>query len=102
MSMFVLVMGMMAVTYVPRLLPMIVMKKRRLPQRLRTLLTCLPYAALGALLIPGGLDAVEGQPLVSVAGMGVAFVVAWLFRNTIVTVFAASAMVFLLLAVLPG
>ena len=102
MNMVILVVGMMAVTYAPRLLPLIVMEKWRLPKRLRTLLKCLPYAALGALLMPGGLDAVAGQPVVSVAGMGVAFAAAWMFRNTIVTVFAAIAVVFLLLALLPS
>ena len=47
--------GMWAVTYFPRLLPLLTLSRIRLPDRLMTWLSYLPAAILSALIFPGAL-----------------------------------------------
>jgi branched-subunit amino acid transport protein len=85
-SFFLLVLGMTAVTYLPRLLPLTILKGRRLGRRLALFLSFIPYAAIGALVIPGGLNAIEGTPIASVIGLAAALLSAWIFRSFILTI----------------
>ena len=96
MSLLFLVLAMMLVTYLPRLLPLVILGGRRLPKSLRLFLGCIPPAALGALIIPGGLEAVEGSLVLSIAGMAAAIVAAWFVRSLILTVLVSIAAVFVL------
>lgn len=75
-----------AVTYIPRLIPMYLINMERIPGRLRLFLSFIPYAALGALILPGSISAVSGRPLVSGLGIASAVVIAWFNSNIIVTV----------------
>ncbi len=86
MRFFLLSLGMMVVTYLPRLLPLAVLRTIRLPRRLSMFLSFIPFAAIGALIIPGGFSAVEGSWVPSVVGLAAAFLSAWLLRNIVVTV----------------
>ncbi len=54
-----LIVGMMAVTYIPRLLPGLWVGRYRLPPAFERWLQNIPYAALGALIFPG---IVRGEP----------------------------------------
>ena len=47
--------GMMLVTYVPRLLPLLALSQVRLPDRIMSWLSYLPAAILSALIFPGAL-----------------------------------------------
>jgi branched-subunit amino acid transport protein len=85
----ILILGMAAVTYVPRLLPMAFLPGKKLPRRLRRFLSCIPFAALGALIIPGGLDAIPGELLLSGLGLVAALISAFFFRNLLVPMAAA-------------
>jgi len=87
--------GMMVVTYLPRLLPLAVLRNIRLPRRLSVFLSFIPFAAIGALIIPGGLGAVEGSWVLSAVGLAAAFVSAWLLRNIVVTVVLSILAVYL-------
>ncbi|MFW6180718.1 MAG: AzlD domain-containing protein [Spirochaetota bacterium] len=66
------------VTFMPRFLPLYVLQDVSMPPAARRFLICIPYAALGALIVPGVWDAVPGSPLAALAGMGIAVTVAWL------------------------
>jgi branched-subunit amino acid transport protein len=48
-----LVLAMGIVTYIPRMAPMVLLNGVKLPARLRTFLSFIPFAALGALIFPG-------------------------------------------------
>lgn len=48
-----IVIGMAVVTYFPRMAPMVLLKDIKLPHFLKTFFQFIPYAALGALIIPG-------------------------------------------------
>ena len=96
-----LIAGMVAVTYGPRLAPFLLLKGRGMPAFFRRFLGQLPIVALAALVIPGVLDAVPGDPFVGVGAMVVAAGAAWLSRNLIVPVVVAVAAAYLALTMLP-
>ncbi len=52
-NLFLLILAMALVTYIPRMLPMVLLKDIQLPTLLNRFLKFIPYAALGALIFPG-------------------------------------------------
>ncbi len=52
-NLWLLVLGMGVVTYLPRMLPIVFLKDIKLPRFLMSFLRFVPYAALGALIFPG-------------------------------------------------
>ncbi|MBT3272043.1 MAG: AzlD domain-containing protein [Spirochaetales bacterium] len=65
----VLVLGMMVVTYLPRLAPFILLRTAKLPVFLQRFLRVLPVCALGALLLPDLIDSIPGHPWAAAAGV---------------------------------
>lgn len=92
-----LVILMMIVTYIPRMLPMYFIDVEKIPDELKRFLSFIPYAALGALILPGSVNAINGRPEVSVIGIATAAVIAWFNSNIIVTVFLTVAVTYLML-----
>ncbi|SDJ42353.1 AzlD domain-containing protein [Salimicrobium halophilum] len=90
------IVGMALVTAVPRVVPVFIMEKLNLPGWGRKWLAAIPYAALGALIIPGIFTVIEGQPWIGMAGGGAALTVAWLRAPIMVVVLVAIAIVFIL------
>ena len=64
-----LILGMAAVTYLPRLLPFLILSNKRIHKRLDAFLKCIPAAAIGALIIPGVLSATPDMPMAAIGGM---------------------------------
>jgi len=64
------ILGMAAVTYIPRLMPFLFLGNKAIPERLDAFLKCIPLAALGALIVPGMFQATPDLPAAAVAGMG--------------------------------
>lgn len=88
--------GMFLVTFLPRLIPFLFARQLDLPPWIKKWLKFFPYAALGALIFPGILEAVPGKPALA-AGAGVLAAVCSLFiRNITVIVVLAIAAVLLL------
>lgn len=52
-SLFILVLGMALVTYIPRLVPLLWLKELTLPPLLKRFLLFTPYAVLASLIFPG-------------------------------------------------
>ena len=87
---------MFLVTFVPRLIPFLFARQLDLPPWIKKWLKFFPYAALGALIFPGILEAVPGKPALA-AGAGILAAVCALFiRNITVIVVLAIAAVLLL------
>lgn len=82
------ILGMAAVTYVPRLVPLLLPPDRAYPAPVRRFLTYLPFAILGALIMPGALHA-TGDTLSSAAGLAVAVLLAWRRANLLIIVLGA-------------
>jgi branched-subunit amino acid transport protein len=83
--------GMMLVTYVPRLLPLIIKREGEPPAWLERTLRLLPFTAIGALLIPDGFLAVNGRPGISALGLLLAAAAMWLTRQPFLAVVIAVA-----------
>lgn len=84
-----LILGMAAVTYVPRALPVFFTDRLTLNGRIRNFLSLLPYTALAALIFPGVLSVDAAHPLFGIAGAAAAAVLALKKRPVIVCVLAA-------------
>ncbi len=84
--------GMCLVTYVPRILPLVMGDGLVLPALVRRWLSYFPYAAIGALIFPGILTSVPRSPWIGLAAGGLAFGIAWKVKSPMVAVLAAIAL----------
>ena len=84
-----IIIGMTAVTYIPRLLPLILRSNGEPPQWMKRTLQLLPFTAIGALLVPDGFIAINGNVPVAAVGLAVAAAVTWLTRQPFLAVIAA-------------
>lgn len=89
MNIKLLTLGMMLVTMTPRILPFYMFDAEKLPQKVRTFLSFIPFAVLGALILPGGLTGVSGNVLVSTLCLLVAGAIAWLKGGIILPIIGA-------------
>ncbi|MFZ5643260.1 MAG: AzlD domain-containing protein [Bacillota bacterium] len=92
-----LIVGMMAVTYLPRLLPLIVLSDRPLHPLLRRFFLYIPYTALGALIIRGAVEAQSGMALATFAGIGVAAICSWVKGGLVSSVAVSILTAYLIL-----
>jgi len=67
-----LIIGMTTVTYLPRLIPLLIMTDRPLPPRLKRFLLYIPYTALSALIIRGVMQSPSDMRLATLVGIGAA------------------------------
>lgn len=87
MNLLYLVLAMAVVTYVPRMLPMVLLRHVSLPDYCKRFMQLLPYAALGALIFPGVLSSTgTGHTQAAVAGSVLAIILAWFETNLIIVV----------------
>lgn len=78
------------VTYLPRMIPLVLLGDRKLPPFWENLLRYIPYAVLGALIFPETLTS-TGHFSSSLAGTVAALLLAWFGRGLIEVVFGAMA-----------
>ena len=95
-SIFFAILIMAAVTYLIRMLPTVLLRKRLKNRYLLSLLAYLPYAVLGALTFPAVFYS-TGNIAVSVAGCAVAFGLAFFRVPMVVVSLAATGTAFLML-----
>ncbi len=76
-NIILLIFTMMVVTYLPRVIPFFVMNKKKTPEHVKQFLNYIPFAILGALIIPDGINAIEGNYLVSSVSLLIAGLLAW-------------------------
>lgn len=98
-SIMIIIIGMMVVTYIPRVMPFYTLHGKALPKQLKRFLEYVPYAALGALIIPGALDSIPNHPLAIIIGLFVAFLYSWVKGGIIVSVVGSMVAAFLVLTV---
>jgi len=85
-----MIIGMGAVTFIPRMLPFIMFRGKELPPFLQGVLKNVPYATLGALIFPAVLY-IQEDIWYGVIGALAAFIIAFLGANVIVVVMGAIA-----------
>lgn len=98
-NVLILILGMAIVTYIPRLLPFIMVDGKQLSPKLEKFLTFIPYTALGALIFPGVLTAIPEMPLAASAGIAFAFLFAWYKGSVIIPVLGSILVSFLVLLI---
>lgn len=87
-----IIIGMLVVTYIPRLLPFYIISKIKLSPRWRLFLTYIPYTSLGALIIPGVLQATPTMPIAGIIGISFVFIYGW-FKDGIIIPVVGSVIV---------
>ena len=92
-----LVIGMMAVTYLPRVIPLVLLQNAKLPPFLQKFLQVLPVCALGALLIPEMLGSIPDNPIAAVVGTAPAGVVSLTRGGLLLSVVAGVGVAYLVL-----
>lgn len=97
-----LILGMMFVTYIPRLLPLVMVSGKKLPEKLERFLSFIPYTALGALIIPGVFSAIPEMPLVSLLGIGFSFAYALHKGGIIIPVLGSILVTFTMILIKNG
>ncbi len=92
-----LVLGMMAVTYIPRVVPFMLLRDLKLPVFLRRFLRVLPACALGALLVPDVFTSIPGKPLSALLGATVSGAVSLTKGGLLLSVIAGVGAAYLFL-----
>ena len=87
---YLMILGMSLVTYLPRVLPAFLMGRIRLSARVERFLQLIPYTAMTALVFPG-VFSVDTNPVLGVVGAAVAGGLAWKKCPIMVCVRAAVA-----------
>lgn len=93
---FLLILGMTLVTYIPRAIPAVLVERMKFGPRAEKFLKLIPYTAMAALIFPGVLTVDEANPFIGLAGGAVAGVLAWKKCPLMVCVLAAIATDFLI------
>lgn len=87
--------GIMAlVTYLPRMLPLVFMKRKIENRFVQSFLHYVPYAVLAAMTFPDIFSSTAGLPS-ALCGLAAALVLAWTRRGLLTVALGASAAVFL-------
>ena len=86
-----MILGMTAVTYIPRALPAVIIDKLRFGAKVEKFLKLIPYTAMSALVFPGVFSVDAARPEIGLVGCAVAGVLAWLKLPVMVCVVGAIA-----------
>lgn len=97
---WLLIIGMTLVTYIPRMLPSVLIEKMRFGPKMEKFLNLIPYTAMAALIFPGVFTVDAAHPIIGVAGGAAAFLLAWKKCPVMVCVLAAIAVDFALYLIL--
>lgn len=88
-----LIIGMGIVTYLPRMIPIVILEKLELPPFIKRFLGFVPYAALGALIFPGILESTNSYASAIFGGL-ISVLIALFNVNIIFVVFGGIAGVY--------
>lgn len=94
-----IIIGMAAVTYIPRLIPFLMLSDRKIPARVDAFLKCIPVAAIGALIIPGVFNATPDKPLAGILGITFTLVIGFWKGGIIIPVLGSvvvTSLIFLI------
>ena len=94
-NIWLLILGMAVVTYVPRALPAVLIEKMHFSPKVEKFLKLIPYTAMAALIFPGVLSADAARPEIGVIGGVTPAVLAWKRCPVMVCVLAAIGVDFL-------
>ena len=85
---FPLIVGMTIVTYLPRLIPMLILKDRPMHPKVKKFLIYIPFTSLSILLVRGVIETDPQTLIPTIVGIGVAGLVSWIKNNLVLSVVA--------------
>ncbi len=86
---YILILGMMIVTYLPRLIPFYLLSRKKIPCKFEKFLYNIPFAALGALLLPGCIYAIPDHKMVSTIGVAISLLLGYIKGGVVIPVLGA-------------
>ena len=89
MEVLFIILGMTAVTYIPRALPAVILDKLKFSAKVEKFLKLIPYTAMTALIFPGIFTVDTAHPEIGIVGGLVAILLAWRKVQVIICVLAA-------------
>ena len=89
MEVLLIILGMTAVTYIPRALPAVILDKLKFSAKVEKFLKLIPYTAMTALIFPGIFTVDTAHPAIGIVGGLVAILLAWRKIQVIICVLAA-------------
>lgn len=87
----IMIIGMTAVTYIPRVLPAVFISKFKFSPKFEKFLRLIPYTAMSALIFPGVFSVDAERPYIGIAGGITAALLAWKKLPVMVCVVAGIA-----------
>ena len=72
-----MILGMTAVTYIPRALPAVILEKLKFSAKVEKFLKLIPYTAMSALICPGICTVDAAHPEIGIIGGLTAILLAW-------------------------
>ncbi len=88
---WILIAGMALVTYLPRMLPAVLIDRLRFGPKMEKYLRLIPYTAMAALICPGVIFVDGSHVIIGLAGGLTAALLAWRKRAVMTCVLAAIA-----------
>lgn len=99
-SYLLLIIGMTLVTYLPRLIPLVLLSNRNVNKNVKQFLLYIPYTSLGILITRGIITAGTGMKLATVIGVGIAATISYIRGNLVLSILAAILLSFLTINIL--
>jgi branched-subunit amino acid transport protein len=91
---FITVLLMASVTFLPRLIPMTLLRGKKLNPTIQNFLKCVPFAVLGALIFPEVLHSTDSIPSAAI-GFAAAIVFAFMRFNVVFVILGSIAAVYI-------
>lgn len=91
------IIGMALVTYLPRVIPLMVLKDRQLNDKVKKFLQYIPHTSLSVLIIRGILTSSQDMLLPTILGISSAAVAAYIKGDLLLSVFVGVLLSYLLL-----
>lgn len=92
-----LIIGMTLVTYLPRLIPLVILSNKNINEKVKQFLLYIPYTSLSILIIRGIITATDGMKIATVAGVGIAAIISYIKGNLVLSVLAGILLSFLVI-----
>ena len=89
MEVLLIILGMTAVTYIPRALPAVILAKLKFSAKVEKFLKLIPYTAMTALIFPGIFTVDTAHPAIGIVGGLVAILLAWRKVQVVICVLVA-------------